>query len=96
MPTLITEGPEESTKARKGSTIILPCKVSHDPRINYTREWRSNNIAVTDSRYVVKRDGSLEIQLAQNIDTGVEFSCHVYSFGGNVTVKTSLSIIGKH
>ena len=95
MPTKIIEQPPLETYAQRGANIRLPCTVMHDPNINYTREWRYNNLIVKDSRYVVENDGSLTVKFAQDIDTGIDFSCHVFSLGGNLSVFTSLVLVRK-
>lgn len=69
--------------------------MQHDKRINYTREWRENNLPVTNSRYIVNQDGSLTIKFVQQYDTGKDFSCHVFSHGGNDTVSTTIILVGK-
>ena len=93
--TKIIRRPEPETQAHKGSDKNIPCEVQHDKRINYTREWRENNLPVTNKRYVVNQDGSLTIKFVQQYDTGKDFSCHVFSHGGNETASTTIILVGK-
>lgn len=79
---------------QKAVTILLPCKVSHDPTVNVTWEWRKNTARLSDSRYTVLADGTLQIVSPQEADTAT-FSCHVFSNGGNATVSTVLKIVCK-
>lgn len=91
--TRIVKFPPREFKVQKGDNAELPCKVEHDPNIKYTREWRHNNLPVKNERYVVKDDGTLVVNLAQESDTGIDFSCHVFSSGGNVSIYTLLVIV---
>lgn len=94
-PTSFKNRPKSETLVRKGSNVDLPCEVTHDISINYTREWRQNNIPVSDDRYVLQKDGSLQIQFAKLVDTAIEFSCHVFSSGGNLSAFTTLILVRK-
>ena len=69
--------------------------MQHDKRISYTREWRENNLPVKNDRYTVNQDGSLTIKFVQQSDTRKDFSCHVFSHGGNETVSTTIILVGK-
>ncbi|XP_047144342.1 protein sidekick-1 isoform X1 [Hydra vulgaris] len=93
VPTKISEYPQRETYARKGENVRLACTVISDPNINFTREWRYNNLIVQDPRYIVQPDGSLIVKFVQEIDTGIDFSCHVFSLGGNPFVSTSLVLV---
>lgn len=88
--------PEQTTYARRGSNVYLPCKVDHDPNINYTRQWRYNDLVVTNPRYVVQYDGALLITFANDVDDNREFSCHIFSHGGNLTARTQLILVRKY
>ena len=54
---------------------------------------RYNDLPVSNPRYYVQRDGGLLIRYAQDMDDGREFSCHIFSPGGNLTCKTTINIV---
>ena len=93
-PTIITKGPNATTIAQKAVTIQIPCQVSHDPTVNVTWEWRKNTALVSDPRYTVLVDGTLQIVSTQEADAAT-FSCNVFSYGGNASMTTVLKIVCK-
>lgn len=95
-PTRISNFPPREYPVIRGSTFKLPCEVEHDLRVNYTREWRFNNLPIQSQYYVVQPDGSLMIHHVQSPrDTDIDFSCHIFADDGNFTNATTLVLKSK-
>lgn len=84
--------PKKEIQVIKADSPILPCTVQHDPRVNYTREWRKVGIPIpsTHPRYIVEPDGGLRIDFVRLEDTNLEFSCHIFADDVNISVSTFL------
>ena len=90
--TRISNFPGKEFAVIKGDSPVLPCEVTHDQRVNYTREWRKVGIPIlrTDTRYVVESEGGLRINFVRLEDTNLEFSCHIFADDLNISVSTVL------
>lgn len=64
--------------------------------MNYTREWRFNNLPIRSDYYVLQPDGSLMVNYVQNPrDTDIDFSCHIFADDGNFSYSTTLVLKSK-
>ena len=85
----------------KGATATFPCGVSHDPDIQVTWQWihkspftNLEKVLLADERLVIEADGTLKINGVFNEDIG-NYTCNVFSSGGNDTRTVALKVIGK-
>ena len=95
--TVISNFPGKEFPVIKGASPVLPCGVSHDKRVNFTREWRKVGIPIlaTDTRFVVQRGGGLRVNFVRLEDTNLEFSCHVFADDVNISASTFLVMESK-
>lgn len=94
--TRISDFPKKEFPVIKGDSPTLPCEVTHDQRVNYTREWRKVGIPIqsTHTRYIVEPDGGLRIDFVRFEDTNLEFSCHIFADDVNISLSTFLVMEG--
>jgi len=90
--TKIIKFPPKELAVEKGDSPILVCEVEHDKRVNYTREWRKAGIPIRKDfkRYMVQPDGALQVEFVREVDTNLEFSCHIFADDGNYSASTVL------
>lgn len=93
--------PPLTQKVIKGSSAEFYCGVSNDPTVSVTWVWRHrslqspNSVIITsDARRTISEDGTLTIFGVNNNDIG-NYTCDVYSTGGNDTKTVSLTVMGK-
>uniref|UniRef100_A0A671F9A5 Sidekick cell adhesion molecule 1 n=1 Tax=Rhinolophus ferrumequinum TaxID=59479 RepID=A0A671F9A5_RHIFE len=87
--------PPEDRVVIKGTTAVLRCGATHDPRISLRYVWKKDNTVITpssSSRIVVEKDGSLLISQTWSGDIG-DYTCEIRSEGGNDSRKARLEVI---
>ncbi|XP_060029207.1 protein sidekick-1 [Erinaceus europaeus] len=92
--TSIVSAPEDLVVI-KGTTAVLRCGVTHDPRISPRFLWKKDQVAIAlpgSSRILVEKDGSLLISQTWSGDIG-DYTCQVVSQGGNDSRSARLEVI---
>ncbi|XP_034525634.1 protein sidekick-1 isoform X5 [Ailuropoda melanoleuca] len=87
--------PPEDRVVIKGTTAMLHCGATHDPRITLRYVWKKDNTVITpssSSRIVVEKDGSLLISQTWSGDIG-DYTCEIISEGGNDSRTARLEVI---
>ncbi|XP_027468742.2 protein sidekick-1 isoform X4 [Zalophus californianus] len=87
--------PPEDRVVIKGTTAMLRCGATHDPRIALRYVWKKDNAVITpssSSRVVVEKDGSLLISQTWSGDIG-DYTCEIVSEGGNDSRTARLEVI---
>jgi hypothetical protein len=80
----------------KGTTVSLPCGVTHDASTAVTWQWTVNERLVPssgDGRRTVGSEGTLTILSIRSDDIGT-YICHVTSTAGNASHAASLNVQG--
>lgn len=92
--------PPTSGRFIKASTAEFLCGVSNDPIVTVTWQWvfrgkfsTNDQILTSGSRHSIAADGKLTISGVLPADIG-NYTCNVYSAGGNDTRSVSLEVIG--
>uniref|UniRef100_A0A8D3BIJ3 Sidekick cell adhesion molecule 1a n=1 Tax=Scophthalmus maximus TaxID=52904 RepID=A0A8D3BIJ3_SCOMX len=85
--------PPTDKRVIKGTTAVLDCNATHDPRVN-TRSWDRGGVAVlpTSGGRVSVRLGSLTIGQTWSGDIG-DYTCTVTSRAGNDSRSARLEVI---
>ncbi|XP_038141195.1 protein sidekick-1-like isoform X2 [Cyprinodon tularosa] len=86
--------PPEDRRVIKGTTAVLACNATHDPRININFKWDRGGVPVLASsggRVSVRR-GSLTISQTWSGDIG-DYTCSVTSKAGNDSRSARLEVI---
>ncbi|KAM6940425.1 protein sidekick-1-like [Xenentodon cancila] len=90
--TVISVPPSE-LRVIKGTTAILDCDATHDPRINISFKWDRGGVPVlSSSGRVSVRQGSLTIGQTWSGDIG-DYTCTVTSQAGNDSRSARLEVI---
>ncbi|XP_027874470.1 protein sidekick-1-like isoform X1 [Xiphophorus couchianus] len=86
--------PPEDQRVIKGTTAILACNATHDPRVNISFKWYRGGVAVLPSSggRVSVQPGSLTISQTWSGDIG-DYICNVMSQAGNDTQSARLEVI---
>ncbi|XP_073742420.1 protein sidekick-1 isoform X2 [Callorhinus ursinus] len=87
--------PPEDRVVIKGTTAMLRCGATHDPRIALRYVWKKDNAVITpssSSRVMVEKDGSLLISQTWSGDIG-DYTCEIVSEGGNDSRTARLEVI---
>ncbi|XP_042372987.1 protein sidekick-1-like, partial [Plectropomus leopardus] len=76
--------PPTDQRVIKGTTAILDCNATHDPRVNISFKWDRGGVPVRPSSggRVSMRQGSLTIGQTWSGDIG-DYTCTVTSQAGN-------------
>ncbi|XP_078414728.1 protein sidekick-1 isoform X2 [Cetorhinus maximus] len=92
--TVISDPPKDRSVI-KGTTAVLICGASHDPRVTIRFVWKKDGISInanTVPRIIVGQDGSLHISQTWSGDIG-DYTCEVLSLGGNDFRTARLEVI---
>ncbi|XP_054428409.1 protein sidekick-1 [Pteronotus mesoamericanus] len=87
--------PPEDRVVIKGTTAMLRCGATHDPRVSLRYVWKKDNVVISppsSSRVVVEKDGSLLISQTWSGDIG-DYTCAVVSEGGSDSRTARLEVI---
>uniref|UniRef100_A0A8C4GZ86 Protein sidekick-1 n=1 Tax=Dicentrarchus labrax TaxID=13489 RepID=A0A8C4GZ86_DICLA len=86
--------PPTDQRVIKGTTAILDCNATHDPRINISFKWDRGGVPVlpTSGGRVSMRQGSLTIGQTWSGDIG-DYTCTVTSKAGNDSRSARLEVI---
>nr|CAD7448038.1 unnamed protein product [Timema bartmani] len=87
--------PPVDTRVLLGQTATLQCKVSSDPTVPFKVIWRRNEEEIdtrSSKRISIQDDGTLEIAAVRASDVA-DYTCSVFSPGGNETRSARLSVI---
>uniref|UniRef100_A0A1A7YF48 Sidekick cell adhesion molecule 1 n=1 Tax=Iconisemion striatum TaxID=60296 RepID=A0A1A7YF48_9TELE len=86
--------PPVDQRVIKGTTAVLDCNATHDPRINISFNWDRSGVAVLSSSggRVSIRQGSLTISQTWSGDIG-DYTCTVTSKAGNDSRSVRLEVI---
>nr|CAD7457346.1 unnamed protein product [Timema tahoe] len=87
--------PPVDTRVLLGQTATLQCKVSSDPTVPFKVIWRRNEEEIdtrSSKRISIQDDGTLEITAVRASDVA-DYTCSVFSPGGNETRSARLSVI---
>ncbi|CAF4169795.1 unnamed protein product [Rotaria sp. Silwood2] len=85
----IQRGPDVLYRVVEGQNIILPCEISGVPAPKVY--WHKRNRIITGVRYSISKDGSLTIQDASLLDSGVYICNATNKFGSDIR-NTTLSV----
>lgn len=91
--TVISESPSD-LRVIKGTTAVLRCSATHDPRVNVSYRWERGGAVVLSSSggRVAVRQGSLTIGQTWSGDIG-DYTCTVVSAAGNDSQTARLEVI---
>uniref|UniRef100_A0A7N6BWK9 Sidekick cell adhesion molecule 1a n=1 Tax=Anabas testudineus TaxID=64144 RepID=A0A7N6BWK9_ANATE len=86
--------PPTDQRVIKGTTAILDCNATHDPRVNISFKWDRGGVPVlpTSGGRVSVRQGSLTIGQTWSGDIG-DYTCTVTSQAGNDSRSARLEVI---
>ncbi|XP_038568876.1 protein sidekick-1-like isoform X2 [Micropterus salmoides] len=86
--------PPTDQRVIKGTTAILDCSATHDPRVNISFKWDRGGVPVlpTSGGRVSVRQGSLTIGQTWSGDIG-DYTCTVTSQAGNDSRSARLEVI---
>ncbi|XP_031422173.1 protein sidekick-1 isoform X2 [Clupea harengus] len=86
--------PPTDRRVIKGTTAILECGATHDPRVALSFVWKKDGELVTQSRggRISLQDGSLLITQTWSGDIG-DYTCDVLSQAGNDSKAARLEVI---
>ncbi|XP_070837515.1 protein sidekick-1 isoform X2 [Chaetodon trifascialis] len=86
--------PPTDQRVIKGTTAILDCNATHDPRVNISFKWDRGGVPVlsTSGGRVSVRQGSLTIGQTWSGDIG-DYTCTVTSQAGNDSHSARLEVI---
>ncbi|XP_062388932.1 protein sidekick-1 isoform X4 [Sardina pilchardus] len=86
--------PPTDRRVIKGTTAILECGATHDPRVAVSFVWKKDGELVTQSRggRISLQDGSLLITQTWSGDIG-DYTCDVLSQAGNDSKSARLEVI---
>ncbi|KAK7929044.1 hypothetical protein WMY93_005439 [Mugilogobius chulae] len=86
--------PPSDLRVIKGTTAVLKCNATHDPRVNISFRWERGGVAVVSSSggRVSVRQGSLTIGQTWSGDIG-DYTCTVLSKAGNDSKTARLEVI---
>ncbi|XP_061768377.1 protein sidekick-1-like [Nerophis ophidion] len=86
--------PPSDLRVIKGTTAILACNATHDPRVNISFKWDRSGVPVlpTSGGRVSVRQGSLTIGQTWSGDIG-DYTCSVTSKAGNDSRSSRLEVI---
>ncbi|XP_035993338.1 protein sidekick-1 isoform X2 [Fundulus heteroclitus] len=86
--------PPDDQRVIKGTTAVLACNATHDPRISISFKWDRGGVAVLPSSggRVSVRPGSLTISQTWSGDIG-DYTCSVTSQAGNDSRSARLEVI---
>ncbi|XP_044047488.1 protein sidekick-1-like isoform X2 [Siniperca chuatsi] len=86
--------PPTDQRVIKGTTAILDCNATHDPRVNISFKWDRGGVPVlpTSGSRVSVRQGSLTIGQTWSGDIG-DYTCTVTSQAGNDSRSARLEVI---
>lgn len=86
--------PPTDQRVIKGTTAVLDCNATHDPRINISFKWDRGGVPVVTSGggRVSVREGSLTIGQTWSGDIG-DYTCTVTSQAGNDSHSARLEVI---
>ncbi|XP_074485750.1 protein sidekick-1-like isoform X2 [Sebastes fasciatus] len=86
--------PPTDQRVIKGTTAILDCNATHDPRVNISFKWDRGGVPVrhTNGGRVSMRQGSLTIGQTWSGDIG-DYTCTVTSQAGNDSRPARLEVI---
>ncbi|KAK5865788.1 hypothetical protein PBY51_020030 [Eleginops maclovinus] len=86
--------PPTDKRVIKGTTAVLDCNASHDPRVNISFNWERGGVVVRPSSggRVTMRQGSLTIGQTWSGDIG-DYTCTVTSQAGNDSQSARLEVI---
>ncbi|XP_065110429.1 protein sidekick-1 isoform X1 [Paramisgurnus dabryanus] len=91
--TFISTSPEDQ-RVIKGTTAVLNCAATHDPRLTVRYSWKRGTrpLSVTTGGRVSMKEGSLHISQTWSGDIG-DYTCRVTSPAGNDTKTARLEVI---
>ncbi|XP_066545960.1 protein sidekick-1 [Amia ocellicauda] len=86
--------PPQDRRVIKGTTAVLECSASHDPRVSVRFVWKKDGMALTQPQggRVSVKGGSLQISQTWSGDIG-DYTCEVLSPAGNDTQSARLEVI---
>ncbi|XP_014911399.1 protein sidekick-1-like, partial [Poecilia latipinna] len=86
--------PPDDQRVIKGTTAVLACNATHDPRINISFKWYRGGVPVLPSSggRVSVQPGSLTISQTWSGDIG-DYTCSVMSQAGNDSQSARLEVI---
>ncbi|XP_035260908.1 protein sidekick-1 isoform X3 [Anguilla anguilla] len=86
--------PPEDQRVIKGTTAVLDCKATYDPRVSVRFVWKKDGSVVsqTSGGRISLRDGSLHISQTWSGDIG-DYTCNVLSQAGNDSKSARLEVI---
>uniref|UniRef100_A0A8C9R8X8 Sidekick cell adhesion molecule 1 n=1 Tax=Scleropages formosus TaxID=113540 RepID=A0A8C9R8X8_SCLFO len=91
--TSISRAPEDR-RVIKGTTAVLDCGATHDPRVSIRYVWKKDNTVVrqTSGGRISLNEGSLHISQTWSGDIG-DYACTVLSEAGNDSQSARLEVI---
>ncbi|XP_036422629.1 protein sidekick-1 isoform X2 [Colossoma macropomum] len=86
--------PPTDRRVIKGTTAILECSATHDPRVAVRFLWKKDGEVVGQSKggRITLQDGSLHITQTWSGDIG-DYTCEVLSLAGNDSKSARLEVI---
>ncbi|KAK7162105.1 hypothetical protein R3I94_004680 [Phoxinus phoxinus] len=86
--------PPEDQRVIKGTTAVLNCAATHDPRVTVRYAWNKGTkpLSVSTGGRVSMKEGSLHISQTWSGDIG-DYTCRVISPAGNDSKTTRLEVI---
>ncbi|XP_017558685.1 protein sidekick-1 isoform X3 [Pygocentrus nattereri] len=86
--------PPTDRRVIKGTTAILECSATHDPRVAVRFVWKKDGEVVGQSKggRITLQDGSLHITQTWSGDIG-DYTCEVLSLAGNDSKSARLEVI---
>uniref|UniRef100_A0A672MXE1 Sidekick cell adhesion molecule 1 n=1 Tax=Sinocyclocheilus grahami TaxID=75366 RepID=A0A672MXE1_SINGR len=86
--------PPEDQRVIKGTTAVLNCAASHDPRVTIRYAWKKGTkpLSVSTGGRVSMKEGSLHISQTWSGDIG-DYTCRVISPAGNDSKTARLEVI---
>ncbi|XP_056317966.1 protein sidekick-1 [Danio aesculapii] len=89
--------PPEDQRVIKGTTAVLHCAATHDPRVTVRYSWKKGTkpLSVSTGGRVSMKEGSLQISQTWSGDIG-DYTCRVISPAGNDSKSARLEVITSH
>uniref|UniRef100_A0A673GMJ6 Protein sidekick-1-like n=1 Tax=Sinocyclocheilus rhinocerous TaxID=307959 RepID=A0A673GMJ6_9TELE len=86
--------PAEDQRVIKGTTAVLNCAATHDPRVTVRYAWKKGTkpLSVSTGGRVSMKEGSLHISQTWSGDIG-DYTCRVISPAGNDSKTARLEVI---
>ncbi|XP_058645547.1 protein sidekick-1 isoform X2 [Onychostoma macrolepis] len=86
--------PPEDQRVIKGTTAVLNCAATHDPRVTVRYAWKKGTkpLSVSTGGRVSMKEGSLHISQTWSGDIG-DYTCRVISPAGNDSKTARLEVI---